>query len=90
MSNVSTLIGVGPVEQIQETLLNRIKSDQLRLPLLPQVANQVLILTCDPQADALRLAALIQQDQALATQILKIANSPAYMPRSPIVSSHWL
>lgn len=82
----STSIALEPVEQIQATLLSRIESCQLRLPLLPQVANQVLMLTSDPQADALRLAALIQQDQALATQILKIANSPAYMPRSPIVS----
>lgn len=86
MTESFTSCALDPVEQIQETLLNRIESGQLRLPLLPQVAHQVLMLTSDPQADALRLAALIQQDQALATQIMKIANSPAYMPRSPIVS----
>ncbi len=86
MSEASTAVGLDPVEQIQATFLTRMESGQLQLPLLPQVANQVLLLTSDPQADATRLAALIQQDQALATQILKIANSPAYMPRSPIVS----
>ena len=86
MSETSASVELEPVEQIRATLLRRIESGQLRLPLLPQVANQVLMLTSDPQADAPRLAALIQQDQALATQILKIANSPAYMPRSPIVS----
>ena len=86
MAETFTAVASGPVEQIQETLLSRIESGQLRLPLLPQVANQVLMLTNDPQADATRLAGLIQQDQALATQILKIANSPAYMPRTPIVS----
>jgi putative nucleotidyltransferase with HDIG domain len=86
MAEVPTSIALEPVEQIQDTLLNRIETGQLRLPLLPQVAHQVLMLTSDPEADATQLAALIQQDQALATQILKIANSPAYMPRSPIVS----
>jgi putative nucleotidyltransferase with HDIG domain len=29
---------------------------------------------------------LIHQDQALAAHVLRIANSPAYMPRSPVVS----
>jgi len=86
MAEASTSVKLEPVEHIQATLLDRIESGQLRLPLLPQVANQVLMLTSDPEADATQLAALIQQDQALATQILKIANSPAYMPRSPIVS----
>ncbi len=56
------------------------------LPLLPQVANQVLQLSDDPNADVTKLSALIQQDQALAGKILHVANSPAYLPRSPIVS----
>ncbi|MEC4674320.1 MAG: HDOD domain-containing protein [Nitrospirota bacterium] len=86
MSETSASVELEPVEHIQATLLNRIESGQLRLPLLPQVANQVLMLTSDPDADVTKLAALFQQDQALATQMLKIANSPAYMPRTPIVS----
>jgi HD-like signal output (HDOD) protein len=45
-----------------------------------------MALASDPNADAAKLSALIHQDQALAAHVLKIANSPAYMPRSPVVS----
>ena len=74
------------LEELRTTILDRLEQGNLDLPLLPQVASQVLTLTSDPNADASKLSSLIQQDQALATQILRIANSPAYMPRSPIVS----
>lgn len=72
--------------QIDSTLLERIASDKLDLPLLPQVAAQVMGLANDPNADASKLATLVHQDQALAARVLRIANSPAYMPRTPIVS----
>jgi putative nucleotidyltransferase with HDIG domain len=45
-----------------------------------------MALASDPAADAAKLSALIHQDQALAAHVLRIANSPAYMPRSPVVS----
>lgn len=67
-------------------IITQLEQGTLDLPLLPVVANQVLQLSSDPNADANKLSALIQQDQALASQILRIANSPAYLPRSPIVS----
>lgn len=73
-------------QDIHAILLDRIEHHTLSLPLLPQVAQQVLTLTADPNADATQFSRLIQQDQALAGQILKIANSPAYLPRSAIVS----
>ncbi|MDH5427890.1 MAG: HDOD domain-containing protein [Nitrospirota bacterium] len=64
----------------------QLEKEDLALPLLPVVAHQVLQLSGDPNADVNKLSTLIQQDQALAGQILRIANSPAYLPRSPIVS----
>ena len=45
-----------------------------------------MALANDPSADAARLSTLIHQDQALAAHVLRIANSPAYMPRTPIAS----
>src|SRR6185436_6654207 len=48
--------------------------------------GKVMALANDPAADASRLSALIHQDQALAAHVLRIANSPAYMPRYPIAS----
>jgi len=74
------------LEQIERALVERIEKDRIQLPVLPQVAGRVMALANDPSADAARLSSLIHQDQALAAHILRIANSPAYMPRTPIVS----
>jgi HD-like signal output (HDOD) protein len=63
-----------------------VTSGKIDLPLLPQIASQVLTLAGNPTADAAQLSGLIHRDPALAGQVLRIANSPAYMPRMPIVS----
>jgi HD-like signal output (HDOD) protein len=73
-------------EQVERVLVERIEKDRIELPVLPQVAGRVMALAGDPSADAARLSSLIHQDQALAAHVLRIANSPAYMPRTPIVS----
>jgi HD-like signal output (HDOD) protein len=71
---------------LRTRLITQLEQGSLDLPLLPVVANQILQLSGDPNAHVTKLSSLIQQDQALAGQILRIANSPAYLPRSPIVS----
>lgn len=73
-------------QHLEEALTERVKSGAVQLPLLPRVATQVLQLVNDPNSDAAKFAGLIHQDQALAAHVLCIANSPAYMPRVPIVS----
>jgi putative nucleotidyltransferase with HDIG domain len=75
-----------PLEQLEQALIQKIKTGEIELPLLPQAASKVMALASDPNADAAKLSALIHQDQALAAHVLKIANSPAYMPRSPVIS----
>lgn len=75
-----------PFERLEQALAQKIEKGDVELPLLPQVASQVMAMTSDPSADAAKLSALIHQDQALAAHVLRIANSPAYMPRSPVVS----
>ena len=74
------------IDALRSHLIAQLEQETLDLPLLPVVATQVLQITEDPSADVTKLSALIQQDQALAGQILRIANSPAYAARSPIVS----
>lgn len=86
MTESQATVELEPVEQIHAALVDRIAKNELNLPLLPQVATEVMNLTSDPDAEMAKLAALIQQDQALASQVLKITNSAAYAPRSPIVS----
>ncbi|RMH08203.1 MAG: HDOD domain-containing protein [Nitrospirae bacterium] len=83
---VTSAVHPAKLERIRAMVADRIATRELTLPLLPQVASQVMALANDHQADASRLSSLIHQDQALASQILRIANSPAYLPRSPIVT----
>lgn len=48
------------------------------LPPLPEVATRVLALINDPESSAKELATLVRRDAALATHLLKVANSAAY------------
>ena len=73
-------------DALRTRIETRLGEGAVDLPLLPLVASQVLQISRDPDAEINKLSALIQQDQALAGQILRIANSAAYAPRSPIVS----
>jgi diguanylate cyclase (GGDEF)-like protein len=50
-------------------------------PSPPAVAEQIIELAADPDADGLRMAAIIAKDPALTAKILRIANSPLYARR---------
>ena len=75
-----------PATIVRRALVRRIDRGELELPLLPQVAGQVLSMSRDEGSDASAMADLIRQDQALAGHVMRVANSAAYMPRVPIVS----
>lgn len=64
----------------------RIASGTLELPMLPHVASQVLALSASDDANARSLAELLHRDQAIAAHVLRVANSPLYRPRVPLVS----
>lgn len=67
-------------------LETRLTSGTLELPLLPQVANQILAMSTSDEVSARSLAELLHRDQAIAAHVLRVANSPLYRPRVPIVS----
>ncbi len=67
-------------------LLDRIADGEIELPMLPDVAMKILQATSDDDCDAARVSALVHSDPALASHVLKIANSPLFMPGVPIVS----
>jgi putative nucleotidyltransferase with HDIG domain len=75
-------------DKMRVELLARIEGGNLELPLLPNIVWEVMELTAADDVDARKLSELIHRDQALASHILRVANSPAYMPRMPIVSLH--
>ncbi len=67
-------------------ILERHLEQELELPILPEAAAQVLTLCEDEKSDSRALERLIERDPSLASHVLRVANTAAYAPRSPIVS----
>ena len=65
-----------------------IAGEGLELPPLPQVAVEAANLAAGGDGCAPALAQLIQRDVALASQVMRVANSALYARRAPIVSLH--
>lgn len=65
-----------------DTLQNAIRavtsSDDCELPVLPEVAAQLLKLTGDVDCEVADIVALIKRDQSLTSHLLRIANSVRY------------
>lgn len=62
------------------------ESGKVEVPLLPEIAHRVMMLTQDPDSDASQLANIIQSDPTLGGHVMRIANSAAYTPNSNLVS----
>ena len=75
-----------PLETVRAHLWDLVQAGTIELPLLPGVVAEILYLTSDDDSEASRIVALVHQDSALAGHVLRIANSPAYMARTPIVT----
>lgn len=86
LATAAPTVGVQPYALLRGALAERLERGEVELPLPPRVATEILSLTRDDDTDVGRLAKLLHQDPALAGHVLRIANSPAYLPRSPIVS----
>ncbi len=76
---------LAPVDP-EALLRSEIAQKTLDLPILPGVAAEVLATSMDSDGNASKLAALIQQDQALASNVLRIVNSPTYRGATEIVA----
>jgi HD-like signal output (HDOD) protein len=57
-----------------------------KLPPMPEIARRVLELRSDPYCDADKLAQVVELDPALATQVIRWANSPLYGHRRKTLS----
>ncbi|MFT7686195.1 MAG: HD-like signal output (HDOD) protein [Candidatus Azotimanducaceae bacterium] len=64
------------IDTVREEILSAIKSDELILPTMPEVALQLRDVAKDPNVDATKIATVISRDTALTARIIKIANSP--------------
>ena len=59
-----------------------------KIPPLPEISTAVLAELNSDEIDIIKLSDLIEKDIALATQILKVANSPAYGASRTISTLH--
>src|SRR5262245_35894479 len=73
-------------DALRRALVERIDSGTLELPLLPEVARQVLSMNLDGEFATKELADLIHRDPAMAGHILRLANTARYAPPIPIVT----
>ena len=64
--------------------LQRILSSCTNLPTLPSVALRVIEASKDPDIGLHEVAEIINADPAIATKLLKIANSPMYSQRRAV------
>lgn len=74
------------LDEIRDLLDERIRERSFDLPLLPEVATQVMTLASSADSDAVQLSEVLHRDQAFASHVLRVANSPAMLPKVPIVS----
>ncbi len=58
----------------------------VELPVLPRVAQRVMVLANDPDGSVTELAHVLKHDPAFAAHLLRLANSPLFAAKSPIVS----
>ncbi len=64
----------------EQRLKHALENQALEVPMLPEVARKAVQLAEDPNGDASSMAKLIQGDQTLAAQVIRIANSAMYNP----------
>lgn len=63
------------VAQVKQDIVDAIKSDQLVLPTLPEVALRVRTEAEDPESSLNSLGKVISNDPALSARVIKVANS---------------
>jgi HD-like signal output (HDOD) protein len=80
-----TSLNTEPAE-LREKLKSALAGDRLELPPLPQVAAEVVASSAAEARNAAAFSQLVQRDLVLAGNLMRVANSPAYRPRTPIVS----
>jgi putative nucleotidyltransferase with HDIG domain len=71
---------------VQERFDALLASGALPLPLLPEVAAQVLAMVERPDCDARRLAELFRRDPAMTAHVMQLAGSPIYASATKVAS----
>ena len=71
---------------IRAAIKQDLADNKLDMPLMPIVASQILSSSVDDNATAARLAEIIQQDQSIASHMLRVVNSPLFRGTVEVVA----
>ncbi|MEM1093123.1 MAG: HDOD domain-containing protein [Bacteroidota bacterium] len=74
------------LDRYRARIEERLRTGNMVLPVLPEIASEVLAMSHDPDLNAQKLSNLIHRDQALAASVLQVANSGIYTTGRPAVS----
>ena len=74
------------IDKFVAELLDDIKHNRLKLPVLPEVAIKVRQAVSDEQSTANHIARVVGTDAALASRLLQVANSPLFRGAAKIES----
>ena len=71
---------------LERLFARQLAARRIDLPPMPGTASEVMSLCQQPATDAARLSAVVHRDQAIASHVLRVANSAAYVGQVPCVS----
>ena len=72
------------VDQFVGEMLDDLRNNRLKLPVLPEVALKVREAVNNPDAAAATIAKAVSADASIATRLLQVANSPLYRGNAAI------
>ena len=74
------------VDTLRTHLQRMVDKCDLEIPVLPTVAARILAMSREATVRSAELAAIVQQDQAIASHVMRVANSAAFGGRARIES----
>jgi putative nucleotidyltransferase with HDIG domain len=72
--------------ELARLLDDRLTSGRVDLPIFPSSASEIVGMGSAEEMDLRRLTDTVQRDPTLVAHVLRMANSPAFAPSSPVVS----
>ncbi len=85
-ASLQDTVQTSDLQVVRRAVAGLIAGGEIDVPMLPEVAGRVMAMTADAEVDAAALTDIIHHDPALASHVIRIANSPLFLPEMPIVS----
>jgi len=69
---------------IKSVLTHMLEHENIQLPMLPEVADEILRMVNHEEVDFNKITMLIKKDQFVSTRMIAVANSPLYASTYPV------